>query len=112
MPEYVQVMTTVATREDADKIAASLVDQQLAACVQVLGPISSTYRWQGVVQTSPEWLCLAKSRRDLYPQLEEAIRRVHPYQVPEILAIPVMAGSRSYLAWLDASVRPLPGERL
>lgn len=112
MAEYLQVMTTVATREDADKIAASLVEQRLAACVQVLGPITSTYRWQGVVQTSQEWLCLAKSRRDLYPQLEEAIRRVHPYQVPEILAIPVIVGSTSYLAWLDASVRPLPGERL
>ena len=106
MPEYLQVMTTVATREAADKIAASLVEQRLAACVQVMGPISSTYRWQGAVQTSQEWLCLAKSRRDLYPQMEEAIRRVHPYQVPEILAIPVIAGSPSYLAWLDASCTP------
>ncbi len=110
MPEYLQVMTTVATREVADQIAASLVEQRLAACVQVIGPITSTYRWQGAVQTSQEWLCLAKSRRDLYRRLEEAIRRVHPYQVPEILAIPVVAGSPSYLAWLDASVIPPAGE--
>jgi periplasmic divalent cation tolerance protein len=82
----------------------------LAACVQVIGPISSTYRWQGAVETSQEWLCLAKSRRDLYGPLEEAIRRLHPYQVPEILAIPVLAGGESYLAWLDASVLPPPGE--
>ncbi len=110
MAEYLQVMTTVATREVADQIAASRVEQRLAACVQVIGPITSTYRWQGAVQTSQEWLCLAKSRRDLYRRLEEAIRRVHPYQVPEILAIPVVAGSPSYLAWLDASVIPPAGE--
>ncbi len=110
MPEYLQVMTTVATREAAEKIAAILVDQRLAACVQVIGPITSTYRWQGTVETSQEWLCLAKSRRDLYRPLEEAIRRVHPYEVPEILAIPVVAGSESYLAWLDAAVLPPPGE--
>jgi periplasmic divalent cation tolerance protein len=106
MPEYLQVMTTVATREVADQIAASLVQQRLAACVQVIGPISSTYRWQGAVETSQEWLCLVKSRKDLYGPLEEAIRRLHPYEVPEILAIPVKAGSAAYLAWLDASVLP------
>ena len=110
MAEYLQVMTTVATREDADKIAASLIDQRLAACVQILGPIRSTYHWQGAVETSQEWLCLAKSRRDLYRPLEEAIRRLHPYEVPEILAIPILAGSATYLAWLDASVLPPPGE--
>ncbi len=109
MAEYLQVITTVATREVADKIAASLVDQRLAACVQVIGPITSTYRWQGAMETSQEWLCLAKSRRDLYRPLEEAIRQVHPYQVPEILAIPVIAGSAAYLAWLDASVLPPSG---
>jgi periplasmic divalent cation tolerance protein len=106
MAEYLQVMTTVPTREVADEIAASLIQQQLAACVQVIGPINSTYRWQGAIETSQEWLCLAKSRRDLYPQLEEAIRRLHPYEVPEILAVPVVAGSAAYLAWLDASVLP------
>ena len=106
MADYLQVMTTVPTREVADQIAASLVQQRLAACVQVIGPISSTYRWQGAVETGQEWLCLAKSRRNLYPQLEEAIRRLHPYEVPEILAVPLVAGSAAYLAWLDASVSP------
>jgi periplasmic divalent cation tolerance protein len=110
MAEYLQVVTTVATREVADQIAASLVQQRLAACVQVIGPISSTYRWQGAVETSQEWLCLVKSRQDLYSLLEEAIRRLHPYEVPEILAIPVNAGSAAYLAWLDASVLPPPGK--
>jgi len=78
----------------------------MAACVQVLGPISSTYRWQGALETSQEWLCLAKSRRGLYDAIEKAIRRIHPYQVPEILAVPVVAGSAAYLAWLDEEVQP------
>ena len=69
---------------------------------QVTGPITSTYRWQGKIETAEEWQCWAKSRRDLYPQIEQAIRRLHPYQVPEILAMPILAGSADYLAWLEA----------
>jgi len=105
MPEYIQVVTTTASREDAERIARVLVEERLAACVQVIGPISSMYRWQGAIETSQEWLCLAKSRRELYDAIEKAIRRAHPYQVPEILAVPVVAGSADYLAWLDQEVR-------
>jgi len=76
--------------------------------VQILGPITSTYRWQGAVETSEEWLCLVKSRRELYPQIEEAIRRLHPYDVPEILAVPVVAGIASYVAWLEEMTREGP----
>jgi periplasmic divalent cation tolerance protein len=101
MADYIQVMTTTAAKADAQRIAGALVQERLAACVQVLGPIESTYRWQGAVETAEEWLCLIKSRRELFPQIEEAIRRNHPYQVPEILAIPVVAGSAAYLAWLE-----------
>jgi periplasmic divalent cation tolerance protein len=105
MREYIQVVTTTEHREDAESIARALVDERLAACVQVIGPISSIYRWQGAIQTAQEWQCWAKSRRDLYDQVEEAIRRLHPYEVPEILAVPVLAGSASYLAWLDGEVK-------
>ncbi len=110
MSEYIQVLTTVESREDAERIARTLVEERLAACVQVLGPISSTYRWQGAIRASQEWLCLAKSRRGLYDAIEKAIRRVHPYQVPEILAVPIVAGSAAYLAWLDEEVQR-PGEK-
>ncbi len=72
--------------------------------MQVLGPITGTYRWQGKIETAQEWQCWAKSRRELYEQIEQAIRGVHPYEVPEILAVPILAGSRSYLAWLDQEV--------
>jgi periplasmic divalent cation tolerance protein len=102
MSAYLQVVTTTALREEADRIARELVETRLAACVQIVGPIASTYRWQGKIETSAEWQCWAKTRDDLFDRVSEAIRRIHPYEVPEILALPVVAGSASYLAWLDA----------
>jgi len=102
---YIQVMTTVVGRKDARRIADLLVQKRLAACVQVLGPIVSTYRWKGRVETAKEWLCLVKTRKSLYRRLEAAIRGIHPYEVPEILALPVVAGSRTYLDWLDRETR-------
>ena len=104
MAEYIQVVTTVEQKQDAQAIARALVQQRLAACVQVLGPIASTYRWQGKIETAEEWQCWAKTRRELYEPIEQAIREVHPYEVPEILAVPILAGSQSYLAWLDEEV--------
>ena len=101
MADYIQVLTTTETREQAQSIARSVVERRLAACVQVIGPITSTYWWKEHVETAEEWLCLAKSRQDLYEPLERAIREAHPYDVPEILAVPVVAGSRSYLEWLN-----------
>ena len=101
---YIQVVTTTERQEDAEMIARALIDQRLAACVQIVGPITSVYRWEGRVETSREWQCWAKSRSDFYGRIEAAIRRLHPYQVPEILAVPVLAGNPSYLAWLDKEV--------
>jgi periplasmic divalent cation tolerance protein len=100
MTEFIQVATTIDSREAADKLAAHLVELRLAACVQIAGPIGSTYRWQGKVETAQEWLIVAKTRRDLFTRLESAIRQRHTYQVPEILATPVFAGSADYLRWL------------
>jgi periplasmic divalent cation tolerance protein len=104
MPDYIQIVTTVERREDAERIAAALVQRRLAACVQVTGPITSTYRWQGKTETSQEWQCQAKSRLDLYEAIEQAIRSLHPYEVPEILAMPIIAGSADYLAWLEEGI--------
>lgn len=106
MAEYIQVVTTAEHREDAQRIARELVERRLAACVQVVGPIASVYRWQGKIENAEEWQCWAKSRADLYAAIEQAIRRLHPYEVPEILAIPVLAGSPDYLKWLDDEVKP------
>ncbi|MDH3394098.1 MAG: divalent-cation tolerance protein CutA [Desulfobulbaceae bacterium] len=105
MTDCIQVMTTVEERAQAEEIAEALLDAQLAACVQVVGPITSYYRWQGKKEQSAEYLCLIKSRRHLYDELEALIRKSHPYEVPEILAVPVVAGSTSYLDWLAHEVR-------
>jgi len=104
MADYIQVLTTTEHEEDAARIARTLVEARLAACVQVLGPITSTYRWKDAIETSREWQCVAKSRAERFARIEEAIRGVHPYEVPEILAVPITAGSRAYLEWLDAEL--------
>ena len=105
MSDFIQVVTTTAHREDATAIARSLVESRLAACVQVLGPITSTYRWQGEIETAKEWQCWAKTTLELYEKVEGAIRRIHPYEVPEILAMPIVTAAESYLAWIEEQVR-------
>ena len=104
MSEWLQVATTTAQKQDAERIASALVDERLAACVQIVGPITSTYRWQGRVETSQEWLCLIKTSREEYAAVEAAIVKLHPYDVPEIVATPIVAGSRSYLDWLRSEL--------
>lgn len=104
MVDYLQVQTTLERRADAERLAYALVERRLAACVQIVGPIHSTYRWQGKIETAEEWLCLVKTRRDLYLVVEQAILELHPYEVPEIIALPITAGNASYLAWLEEQV--------
>jgi periplasmic divalent cation tolerance protein len=101
MTDYIQVYTTTEKREEAKEIARDVVEKRLAACAQVLGPIASTYWWKGMIEEAEEWVCVMKSRRDRYKRLEETIRGIHPYEEPEILAVPIEAGSRGYLNWLD-----------
>ena len=100
MEGFIQVTTTTEKREDAERIACSLVEARLAACVQIVGPITSIYRWKGKIETAREWLCLIKSREENYGAVEQAVRSLHPYETPEIIAVPVTAGSRDYLDWL------------
>ena len=102
MNDYIVVTTTTDGRDEARRIAELLVQDRLAACVQVVGPIESTYWWEGAVQQSEEWLCLVKTREDRYGAVESAIRQAHSYDVPEILALPISAGSETYLRWIDA----------
>jgi periplasmic divalent cation tolerance protein len=104
MTDYVQVLTTVGSEEEAGRIASLLVERRLAACVQVAGPIVSRYRWQGEVEEEREWQCLAKTTRAAYEKVEAAIRETHSYEEPEIVATPIVAGSPGYLAWIDENV--------
>jgi periplasmic divalent cation tolerance protein len=102
MTDFLQMQTTFERQVDAERLATALLERRLAACVQIIGPIQSTYRWQGKVETAEEWLCLVKTRRNLYDEVERAIIELHPYQTPEIIAVPIIAGSRAYLDWVAA----------
>ena len=99
------VITTTETFEQAEKIAQVLLETELAACVQILPPITSVYRWQGQIEKAAEHLLLIKTLRTSYAPVEAAIKASHPYQTPEIIAVPIEAGSEDYLAWLAQAVK-------
>jgi periplasmic divalent cation tolerance protein len=104
MTDYIQVLTTLPSKAAAQAVAEVLLQERLAACVQVLGPVESRYWWQGNLETAEEWQCLAKSRLQLYARLEEAIRRAHPYDVPEIIVSRIETGHPAYLDWLQSEL--------
>ena len=104
MGDYLQVQTTTGSEEEAERLAAALVERRLAACVQAIGPISSHYRWRDEIETAREWLCVAKTTAARYAELEAAIRELHSYDEPEILATPIVAGSEGYLDWIRRGV--------
>ncbi|VTU30470.1 Divalent-cation tolerance protein CutA [Variovorax sp. SRS16] len=101
------VMTTTGTEDEAEALAAAIVEAQLAACVQVQR-VRSFYRWQGVLHREPEWLLSIKTIGERYAALEAFIRERHSYQTPEIVQVPIARGSADYLHWLDAGSRPAP----
>ncbi|MEF8873831.1 MAG: divalent-cation tolerance protein CutA [Candidatus Thermoplasmatota archaeon] len=101
---YIQVITTIDEKRKADEIAEEMVKKGLAACVQISGPIESTYEWKDQIEKSEEWVCLLKSKKGRYDELEEAIKEIHTYENPEIIAQAVTDGSREYLDWIDGKV--------
>jgi periplasmic divalent cation tolerance protein len=105
MSEALVVLTTVEKQEDGARLARLLVERKLAACAQVLAPMISIYRWRGEIEQSDEVLLLIKTTRAVYQELEEAIKQYHPYETPEIIALPVETGSNDYLSWLDNSIK-------
>lgn len=105
MTDALVVLTTTESEADAERLARLLVEAELAACVQVLPRMSSIYRWQGKVEQVGETLLLIKTTRTTYVRLEAAIKQNHSYETPEIIALPVEAGSAEYLNWLAALVQ-------
>ncbi len=100
------VLVTCRTPAEARRIARALVERKLAACVNVLEtPVRSVYRWKGKVETAKEFLLVIKSSKKLFPALRAAIERLHSYEVPEIIALPIAAGSPAYLNWLEECLR-------
>jgi periplasmic divalent cation tolerance protein len=100
MADFLQITTTADSKTTAELIASELVNRRLAGCVQIVGPIQSIYRWQGAVERAEEWLLLVKTTAERYAAVEAAIRELHSYEQPEIIATPITAGSAGYLAWL------------
>ena len=104
MSERLVAFSTVATAPDAERIATALVEQGLAACVNVVPGVVSIYRWRGAVERELEVLLVIKTRAERFEALREALVSLHPYEVPELIALPVAAGHAPYLAWLDEAV--------
>lgn len=100
MAEFIQILTTIDDEEKARKIQSILVEQRAAGCVQVFGPLSSCYWWEGKIEYATEWICLAKARAEDYERVESLIKQYHSYSIPEILAVPISTGSKDYLDWI------------
>ncbi len=98
--ETIQVVTTANEFDVLVRIAERLVADRLAACVQIEGPLTSVYRWQGRIETATEWRCTIKTLRSVESQLVRTIQELHPYDLPEIITLPIVGGSPEYLGWL------------
>ncbi len=100
MPAIIQIITTIDDRLKAEEIGRKLVGKRLVACCQISGPIRSIYHWKGNFEETDEWYMIMKTKESLYHPAEEAIRKLHPYEVPEIIAIPVRDASDDYSMWV------------
>ena len=99
---YIIVMVTSASREEAEKIAHSLLDEKLIACANIIGPVSSLFWWAGTVEGADEHIILMKSSQDLFQKLSDRVKALHSYEVPEIIALQIVKGSKTYMEWLDS----------
>ena len=100
MTDNLLILSTCGTEADAQRIATRLVELRLAACVNIVPGATSVYRWRGAIEKASEFMLVIKSRRDLVSKIEEEFRMIHPYEVPELIAVPVAGGSKAYLAWI------------
>jgi periplasmic divalent cation tolerance protein len=101
MTDKIVVLTNCGSAEEAAKIARALVEKKLAACVNVMPAVRSFYRWKGVIEDEQESLLVIKSSRALFNDLRVEIEKLHSYEVPEVIAVPIVDGSEGYLEWLD-----------
>jgi periplasmic divalent cation tolerance protein len=101
MSESMVVLVTCGSEEEGLEIARTLVEERLAACVNLLSPIRSIYRWEGKTCDEKEWLLIIKTKKERFQDLEEKVKSLHSYSVPEIIGLPIVEGSSSYLHWLE-----------
>jgi periplasmic divalent cation tolerance protein len=104
--DKIVVLSTCDSEEEAKRVAHHLVEQRLAACVNVLPGARSVYRWKDKIEEAAEFLLVIKSSRDLFPALRAELQKVHSYEVPEVIALPIVDGSERYLSWLDSELQP------
>ncbi len=102
--DYIVVYITVPDFETGKKIAKTLVEEKLAACVNITSQINSIYFWQGNIEDDTEHLLIIKTRKDVFEKLENRVKELHPYTVPEIIAMPIVLGSKDYLNWIDETL--------
>ena len=102
---HITVLVTTSSREEAEKIAKILLEERLVACANIIGPMHSLFWWQGKIDIAQEHLILMKTRKDLFGKVSERVKTLHSYQVPEIIATPIIEGSKDYLKWLDENLR-------
>ena len=100
MSDLIVVLVTCGSEEEALKIAKALIEEHLAACVNVISPIRSIYRWEGKIWDEREWLLIIKTQSHRFGELEKKVKSLHSYSVPEIVSLPIVEGSSSYLNWL------------
>ncbi|HEV8714381.1 MAG TPA: divalent-cation tolerance protein CutA [Candidatus Binatia bacterium] len=104
MTDAIVILVTAGSEAEAEIIAKAVVEEQLAACVNILSPIRSIYRWEGKVADDREWLLLIKSRAERFAAVETRVKALHSYQMPEVIALPIVAGADGYMRWLRESV--------
>lgn len=100
--DYIIVLVTAASKQEAEKIVNHLLNDKLIACANIVGPVTSLYRWSGNIEHNEEWLTIMKTRQNLFERLTEVVKTLHSYEVPEILALPIVEGSKDYLDWMQS----------
>ena len=101
MTDYIVILVTAGSEAEAEKIAKALVEERLAACVNLMNPIRSIYRWEGKIADDREWLLLIRTRAEGFSAVADRVKALHSYQVPEVIALPILAGTEGYLRWLQ-----------
>ena len=102
--DKIVILSTCETEADARRIAEHLVERRLAACVNIMPGVTSVYRWKGAVESASEWMLVIKSRSDLVAAIEREFDVVHPYEVPELVVLPIVDGGKAYLQWLSTEI--------
>ncbi len=106
MNDYIVILVTAKDSEEAEKISKKLVEERLIACANIVSPVTSFFHWVGNVERAEECLLVMKSRRDLFAEVERQVRGLHSYEVPEVLAFPIVEGSKAYLDWMGLVLKP------